>query len=96
MKNALDWVVGTGELVNKPVAGLNASPRSTHTHASLVETLTVMSARVIPQACITFPHWDKTLDAPAIASHGEISRLLREALEELLRAIARGQSQSTA
>jgi chromate reductase len=87
MKNALDWVVGSGELVNKPVALLNASPRSTHAHGSLVETLTVMSARVIPQACITFPHWDKTLDAPAIASTAEISRLLRESLDELVRAI---------
>ena len=87
MKNALDWVVGSGELVNKPVALLNASLRSTHAHASLLETLTVMSARVIPQACITLPHWDKTLDASGIASHIQISRLLRESIDELVRAI---------
>src|SRR5438105_3467377 len=30
MKNALDWVVGSGEFVDKPVALLNASPRSTY------------------------------------------------------------------
>lgn len=87
MKNALDWVVGSGELVGKPVALLNASLRSTHAHASLLETLTVMSARVIPQACITLPHWDKTLDAPGIASHVQISLLLRGSIEELVRAI---------
>src|SRR5689334_14942965 len=29
MKNALDWVVSSGELVDKPVALINASPRST-------------------------------------------------------------------
>ena len=87
MKNALDWVVGSGELVNKPVALLNASLRSTHAHASLLETLTVMSARVIPQACITLPHWDKTLDAAGIVSHVQISRLLRESIDELVRAI---------
>ena len=27
LKNALDWVVGSGELVGKPVALINASPR---------------------------------------------------------------------
>jgi len=95
MKNALDWVVGSGEFVNKPVALLNASPRSTHAHASLVETLTVMSARVIPQASITLPHWDKVLDARGIASHAQISLLLRESLDELVRAIE-GEGRSTA
>src|SRR5882724_10769909 len=30
VKNALDWVVGSGELVDKPIALVNASPRATH------------------------------------------------------------------
>src|SRR5262245_8570399 len=30
MKNALDWLVGSGELVDKPVALWNASPSSTY------------------------------------------------------------------
>jgi NAD(P)H-dependent FMN reductase len=42
LKNALDWLVGSGELVGKPVALLNASPRATHAQASLIETLTTM------------------------------------------------------
>lgn len=46
LKNALDWVVGSGELVGKPVAVVNLSPMSHHGHDSLVETLTVMMARV--------------------------------------------------
>ena len=33
-KNALDWVVGSGELIAKPLALINASPRSTHAQAS--------------------------------------------------------------
>jgi chromate reductase, NAD(P)H dehydrogenase (quinone) len=55
LKNALDWVVGSGELVNKPIALVNASRRATHAWASLAETLAVMSARVIPDASITVP-----------------------------------------
>ncbi len=49
LKNALDWVVGSGELVGKPVALLNASPRATHAQASLRETLTTMDARIVPK-----------------------------------------------
>jgi chromate reductase, NAD(P)H dehydrogenase (quinone) len=46
MKNALDWVVGSGELVGKPVLVINLSSRSTHAHAALLETLRTMDARV--------------------------------------------------
>ncbi|MGF6231050.1 NAD(P)H-dependent FMN reductase [Inquilinus ginsengisoli] len=41
MKNALDWVVATGEFVDKPVALINASPRAHHAQEALTETLVV-------------------------------------------------------
>ena len=53
LKNALDWVVGSGEFVDKPVTLFNASPRGTYAQASLTETLTVMSAKVVPEASVT-------------------------------------------
>ena len=46
LKNALDWVVGSGELVNRAVVLFNASARGMYAQASLTETLTVMTARV--------------------------------------------------
>ena len=54
LKNALDWVVGSGELVGKPVGLWNLSARAVHAHASLVETLRTMSALVLPEACFTW------------------------------------------
>src|SRR4030095_5850690 len=39
LKNALDWVVGSGELVDKPVALLNASARGTSAWRSPVARL---------------------------------------------------------
>ena len=87
LKNALDWIVGSGELVDKPVALINASPRSTHAYASLTETITVMSARLVKNACVTLPFWDKTRDATGTASHPEISALLQKALAEFIRTI---------
>jgi NAD(P)H-dependent FMN reductase len=55
LKNALDWVVGSGELAGKPVVLLNASPRATHGQASLKETISVMDARIINKASIALP-----------------------------------------
>jgi len=52
LKNALDWLVASGELYEKPVALFNASPRSSYAQASLAETLAVMTARLIPEASI--------------------------------------------
>ena len=87
LKNALDWIVGSGELVDKPVALINASPQSNHAYASLAETITVMSARLVKNACVTLPFWDKSRDARGIASHPEISALLQKSLTEFVDAI---------
>ncbi len=35
LKNALDWIVGSGELIDKPVAIVNASSRATRAWASI-------------------------------------------------------------
>jgi NAD(P)H-dependent FMN reductase len=87
LKNALDWIVGSGELVDKPVALINASPQSTYAYASLAETITVMSARLVKNACVTLPFWNKTLDARGVAGHPEISSLLMRSMIELVNAI---------
>src|SRR5260370_1418906 len=55
LKNALDWLVGSGELIDKPVAMLNASLVAAYAQASLNETIAVMSARVLKVAMLTIP-----------------------------------------
>jgi NAD(P)H-dependent FMN reductase len=87
LKNALDWIVGSGELVNKPVALINASPQSTQAYSSLAETIAIMSARLVKNACVTLPFWNKTLDARGVADHPEISSLLTRSMSELINAI---------
>lgn len=52
MKNALDWLVSSGVLVDKPVVLWNASPRASHALAALRETLMVMSARLVDSAAL--------------------------------------------
>lgn len=48
LKNALDWLVSVGALVDKPIAIINASPGGGQfAQASLAETLTTMNWRVV-------------------------------------------------
>ena len=83
LKNALDWVVGSGEFVDKPVALINASARATHAWASLVETLTVMSARVVEEASITVPLAGTTVNADRMVADVTTSTALRSAVAAL-------------
>jgi chromate reductase, NAD(P)H dehydrogenase (quinone) len=56
LKNMLDWLVSTGELVAKPVALLNASPvGGTFAQQSLVETLRTMNWRIVEDATLVEP-----------------------------------------
>ena len=47
LKNALDWTVGTSDFVNKPVALVTASSVGDKAHASLLQTLTAISADIV-------------------------------------------------
>jgi NAD(P)H-dependent FMN reductase len=84
LKNALDWVVGSGELIDKPIALINASARATHAYASLRETLTTMSARVIDEASITVPLDGTGLDATGIVNDVRLSAMLSAAVVALV------------
>ncbi|MCJ8211262.1 NAD(P)H-dependent oxidoreductase [Mucilaginibacter sp. RS28] len=46
LKNAMDWVVSSGELVNKPVAVITASGLGEHAHQSIQLVLTAMNAKI--------------------------------------------------
>lgn len=45
LKNALDWTVGSGDFMNKPVALITASSQGEKGHESLQNTLTALSAK---------------------------------------------------
>ena len=85
LKNALDWIVGSGELMDKPIALINASGRATLAYASLKETLTTMSGRVVEDASITIPLEGSKSDAASIAEDGYRSGLLKASLTALAR-----------
>ena len=86
LKNALDWVVGSGELIDKPVAIISASARARYAWAALVESLTAMSARVIGEASLTMWLQDRTLDAVGMAGDPALRKALARALNALVQA----------
>jgi chromate reductase len=87
LKNGLDWVVGSGELAEKPVTLFNASPRGTYVQAALTETLSVMSAKVMTAASLTLQLMGKPLSAGQIAADPDMSAALRAGIGSLVRAI---------
>ncbi|MBH8563885.1 NAD(P)H-dependent oxidoreductase [Nostoc sp. CENA67] len=87
LKNALDWVVGSGELYRKPVALINASSRGIHAQASLREILRTMDAHIINEASITIPLSSNQIDETDIISDSKISSALHNSIVTFVSAI---------
>lgn len=86
LKNMLDWLVSTGELVDKPVALINASPvGGNYAQSSLVETLRTMNWRVVEEASLIDPFVPRKVTEPV--DEATLARL-REAMAALVRATA--------
>ena len=88
LKNALDWVVGSGELVGKPVALMTPSPRGTFARGALIETLQTMSAIVTLEASIALDFATNRVTASLITEDPAASDSLRGALDHLVQAHA--------
>jgi len=80
MKNALDWLVGSLEFPDKPVALINTSPRATHALAALTLTLETMSARIVSDACVTLALLGAPNDEGSILANPELAGQLRDAI----------------
>jgi len=87
LKNALDWVVGSGELVGKAVGVINPSAASRFAFPQLIEVLTVMSANVVPAATVVLDVPRRGLDAVQLAADPMVGAPLREVLAALLAAL---------
>jgi chromate reductase len=78
LKNALDWLVSEGALVDKPVAVINASPvGGEFARDSLVETLRTMNWRVTGTWSSPKKVRDENVDA-------EVEAVIRAALHSLV------------
>jgi NAD(P)H-dependent FMN reductase len=91
LKNALDWVVGSGEFVHKRVALIGASPLETGANyalEALERTIRVMSADVV--ASLSVPFVRVKIDGAGAISDDE----LRGALEDIATRLVLNESAS--
>ena len=84
LKNALDWVVGSGELSGKPVVLVNASSRGTYAQASLKEILKTMNARLLHSAEVTTELLGKNLTPTEISQDPTLYPSLVSSLEIII------------
>jgi len=91
LKNALDWVVGSGEFTNKPTALLNASHRAVQGYSALKATLSVMGAQLVPAASLTVPLARNTINTRQILDTPEYANVIHLATRELVAATLAGQ-----
>ncbi len=83
LKNALDWLVGGPEMVEKHVALWHASTWSTHAPAQLAEILRTMSAQVVDEATVVLNLRGKVWDASAVSRPRQTPSLMTGALRRL-------------
>lgn len=88
LKNALDWLAGSSDIVEKPVALLNGSARSTHAQESLAIILKTISARLIAEQPYLAHVLGKSLQAQEIASDPALAAVLRTLLADVALATA--------
>jgi chromate reductase len=82
LKNALDWIVSSGELEGKPVVLIVAAPGGGRwAQASLTPTLEVMGARLVVNLSLTFTR--KYIDREGRICDAEVAHTLRTSLETL-------------
>ena len=92
LKNALDWVVSSGELVDKPTLVITASPSEfggEKAMASLLPTLIVMSAKILDNGTMMIPFVKKKLDKDGDISDEKTIRAINLMLDLLLNSASR-------
>ncbi|QUD88027.1 NADPH-dependent FMN reductase [Phenylobacterium montanum] len=83
LKNALDWIVSSGEMVDKPAGLINASARATIAQASLVDTVGMLSAVVVEAASPVIPMTGRDLDEAGLIADPVLGPALRAAVAAL-------------
>jgi chromate reductase, NAD(P)H dehydrogenase (quinone) len=92
LKNALDWIVTSGEFMHKPTAVISASPSmdgGVKANASLVQTLKVMMAVITEDTILIIPAVSAKLNDENKITELDPKLALRAVLDALIELINR-------
>jgi chromate reductase, NAD(P)H dehydrogenase (quinone) len=90
LKNALDWIVSSGEFMHKPTAVISASPSldgGAKANASLVQTLRVMMAEIVAGSILCIPGVSAKLNDRGEITDPQTVTSLRSLLDTLTESI---------
>jgi NAD(P)H-dependent FMN reductase len=87
LKNALDWTVSSGELVNKPLALVTAATGGEKAHAALLLTFTALSAAIPPGGGLVISYVKSKLDGNRGIKDPETAGQLQQVMNALVAAM---------
>ena len=88
LKNALDWIVSSGELIDKPVLLIHASTEGgLRIQAQLAEILRTMSARILTGPPLFSATARKAFDDEGRAVDSQVAQSLQAGLNLLIEAL---------
>lgn len=92
MKNALDWIVGSGEFTDKLVAFPNISVRASMAQSQLADTLQLMGANMLaqcsPKASLIAPYVLPDANEYMLIEHPEIGPRLKALWDNIEKALS--------
>ena len=84
LKNALDWTVGTGEFVDKPVGLITASSQGEKGHSAMLLVLSAISARLIGDATLLISSVRSKIGPDGTVKDKELLSLLTKVVPSLV------------
>ncbi len=90
LKNALDWLVSSGELNEKPVAAIGASPLwsgGNKALASLLLTLTALGTKFNDQSCLSIGNIKNKMNSAGVITDVATIQSLQSILNDLIAGI---------
>ena len=90
LKNALDWVVSSGELNDKPIAAISASPMYSggdKAMAALLLTLTALGTKFTENSSLSIPAISKKINEQGEVTDEETLHQLRSLIDGLINVV---------
>ncbi len=90
LKNALDWLVTSGELWRKPVVVVSASPSAKggeYAHAALLLTLSALEAQIVEDGSLTIPFVSTKVGKDGTITDAATTEALRASVAALVQAV---------
>ena len=86
LKNAFDWTVSSGELVNKPLALITGSTGGEKAHAAWLQIFTALSAKIPEGGSLLIPYIKSKLTASGEITDADTMDAVKRVIEKLIEA----------